>query len=266
MSCNLKGRLTVFMLAFACMALASSTAAQATDLLGSGSLVRQDQSDCGNNNVSDSDPSRIGGNVTLVQTPAGATTAIVRMTSGTPYTSYNFFWKCQFWLGLVQTDANGAGTASFSFQATAGQTFAFDMYPDGAPSGNKFQSVRITPVAAPYAGSGSLIRQDQSDCNNSTVNDSDPSRIGGNVTILQNVGGVTAAVVQITHGTSNTSYDFFWKCHLWLGRVQTDAVGAGTAVFVFDAAAGLTFAFDSYPSGAPSGNKFQSVPVTPLAN
>jgi hypothetical protein len=254
------------MLVLGCMTAALPAGAQSTDLQGSGALVRQDQSDCGNTNVSDSDPSRVGGNVMIVQTAAGATTAIVQITSGTANTSYNFYWKCQRGLGAVQTDASGAGTASFAFQTTPGATLTFDMYPDGAPSGNKFQSVRITPTPVAYQGQGALVRQDQSDCGNTNVSDSDPSRVGGNVTIVQSAAGATTAIVQITHGTANTRYNFYWKCQRGLGSVQTDASGAGTAGFVFQATAGTTLTFDMYPDGAPAGHKFQSMRITPTAS
>jgi len=123
-------------------------AAQSGPLQASGPLVRQDSSDCGNTNVNGSDPARNGGQVTITQTDAGDTTAAVQITSGTPNTSYDFYWKCQRGLGQVRTDASGKGGASFAFKASAGSTLTFDMYPAGAPSGNKFQSVRITPVRA----------------------------------------------------------------------------------------------------------------------
>ncbi|MES1241013.1 MAG: hypothetical protein ABUT39_05280 [Acidobacteriota bacterium] len=267
MSFNLKGQLTALLLAFACVALASSRPAQAAYSLGYGELVRQDFSDCGNNNVSVSgDYSRVGGAVTIVQTSTGATTVIVKITNGTPNTGYHFFWKCMFWLGQVQTDASGTGAASFTLQTAVGQTFTFDMYPDGAPLGNKFQSVRITPTIAARVGGGSLIRQDQSDCDNSDVTASNPSTIGGNVTLVQNVSGVTAALVQITGGVPSVTYDFYWKCRLWVGRVQTDATGAGTAALMFYTVAGQTLAFDTYPmNGNAPGNVLQSVPVTPAA-
>jgi hypothetical protein len=245
------------------MMLASSRAAQAIYSLGYGELVRQDFSDCGNNNVSVSgDYSRVGGAVTIVQTSSGATTVIVNITNGTPNTGYHFFWKCQFWLGQVQTDGSGMGAASFSLQASVGQTFTFDMYPNGAPLGNKFQSVRITPTTAARTGGGALIRQDESDCDNSDVT-YDLSTLGGGVTIVQNVSGVTAAFVQITGGVPNTTYDFYWKCRRWVGRVQTDATGAGTAALMFYTVAGQTLAFDTYPmNGKAPGNVLLSIPVT----
>ncbi len=260
---NLKGRLTVLLLAFACMAVASSRAAQAAYLLGYGELVRQDFSDCGNNDVSiGGDYSRVGGAVTIVQTSTGATTVIVNITSGTPNTAYTIFRKCYYGLGQVLTNDGGHGSASFSIQAGVGDTFTFDMYPDGAPLGNKFQSVRITPVTAARVGTGSLIRQEEALCDNSDVS-YNPANVGGNVTLVQNVSGVTAAFVQITGGAPSSTYDFYWKCFRWVGRVPLDAAGNGSGIFMFYTVAGWTLAFDSYPMDvSPYGHRLQSVPVT----
>ncbi len=47
--------------------------------------------------------------VTITQTDAGDTTAAVQITSGTPNTSYDFYWKCQRGLGQVRTDARRRG-------------------------------------------------------------------------------------------------------------------------------------------------------------
>ena len=248
--------LVAIILALAWLAAAQPARAQSGSLQGSGALVRQDSSDCGNNNVSPSNPSLIGGTVTIAQTVAGATTATVQITRGTPNTTYNFFWKCQRGLGSVQTDANGAGTAAFNFQATPGQVLTFDMYPNGSPPGNIYQSVRITPTAT---GQGALIRQDSSDCGNNNVS----GPVGGTVTIAQTATGATTATVQITQGTPNTTYNFFWKCQRGLGAVQTDASGAGTATFTFQAPVGQVLTFDMYPNGSPPGNIYQSVRITP---
>jgi hypothetical protein len=106
------------------------------------SLVRQDQSDCGNANVSDQDPSRIGGTAWVVRT--GGTTNVKVAISGTPNTSYHFFLKCVRILGDIKTSEEGEGQGTFSFSTgEIGSAFAFDMYPEGAPAGNKFQSVTV---------------------------------------------------------------------------------------------------------------------------
>jgi hypothetical protein len=62
----------------------------------------------------------------------------------TPNTTYHFFLKCVRLLGDITTDPEGIGLATFTFQTSdVGSTFAFDMYPEGAPSGNKFQSMTV---------------------------------------------------------------------------------------------------------------------------
>jgi hypothetical protein len=250
--------------ASATFAIFASSAApaqtQSYHLEGRGSLVRQDQSDCNNGNVNSNDPSRIGGRISISQTSAGATTAAVEITRGTPNTSYNFYWKCQRQLGTVQTNGRGVGTASFQFQAQAGQLLTFDMYPNGAPAGNKYQSVQIR---AAYVGIGPLVRQDSSDCGNTNVSGGDPSRIGGNLILLQNGSGLTVANVEIMHGTPNTTYTLYWKCQRALGTVRTNAAGAGMGSLSFQAPPGQVLTFDMYPAGAPAGNKFQSVRLVP---
>jgi hypothetical protein len=107
------------------------------------SLVRQDFSDCPNDNVSDQDPSRVGGTVALMRNNDGTTTVKVDITAA-PNTKYNFFLKCVRILGTVQTHDEGEGEAQFSFRTDeTSNVYAFDMYPDGAPAGNKFQSVQV---------------------------------------------------------------------------------------------------------------------------
>jgi hypothetical protein len=107
------------------------------------SLVRQDQSDCTNGNVSDSDPSRIGGTAWVSRDPNGTTTVKVAIT-GTPNTTYHFFLKCVRLLGDIKTYDEGEGNGAFDFRTgETGNVYAFDMYPEGAPAGNKYQSVQV---------------------------------------------------------------------------------------------------------------------------
>jgi hypothetical protein len=106
-------------------------------------LIRQDQSDCSNGNVSDQDPSMIGGAVWVVRGSDGKTTVKVAIT-GTANTTYHFFLKCVRILGDITTWDEGEGNGVFSFTTNeVGNVFAFDMYPEGAPSGNKYQSVQV---------------------------------------------------------------------------------------------------------------------------
>jgi hypothetical protein len=106
-------------------------------------LVRQDSSDCQNGNVSGQDPTRIGGTVIVVRNSDGTSSVKVAITA-TPNTTYNFFLKCVRSLGTITTFDEGEGEGQFSFRTNeTGNIITFDMYPDGAPAGNKFQSVQL---------------------------------------------------------------------------------------------------------------------------
>jgi hypothetical protein len=107
------------------------------------SLIQQDSSDCTNTSVRD-DPNRTrGGEIRLTRGSNGTTHVKVGMTV-TPNTTYHFYLKCVRQLGDIKTDDEGIGLATFEFATSSvGSTFAFDMYPEGAPSGNKFQSLTI---------------------------------------------------------------------------------------------------------------------------
>jgi hypothetical protein len=106
------------------------------------SLVRQDLSDCANTNVSDQDPSGVGGTAWVVR--SGGTTSVKVAITGKPNTTYHFHLKCVRILGDIKTWDEGEGQGTFSFSTSEiGNTFAFDMYPEGAPAGNKFQSVTV---------------------------------------------------------------------------------------------------------------------------
>lgn len=111
--------------------------------VGTGSLVRQDFSDCDNGNVDDNNPDLVGGSVVVaVQNSLAAVT--VTLTSAKAGTTYHFFWKCHEALGDIATDGNGKAKKTFNLPGSVtGTSFSFDMYPEGAPSGNKYQSVRI---------------------------------------------------------------------------------------------------------------------------
>jgi hypothetical protein len=107
------------------------------------SMIRQDQSDCQNSNVSDRDPNVIGGTAYVVRNSDDTTSVKVGIT-GKPNTVYHFFLKCVRILGDIKTYDEGDGAATFSFRTNeTGNVFAFDMYPEGAPPGNKYQSVQV---------------------------------------------------------------------------------------------------------------------------
>jgi hypothetical protein len=107
------------------------------------SLVPQDFSDCSNANVKANGGETPGGTVVLVRRNDGSIDLKVGITA-TPDTKYNFYLKCVRQLGVITTGDEGTGEAAFTIPPnTVGKTFAFDMYPDGAPAGNKFQSVQV---------------------------------------------------------------------------------------------------------------------------
>jgi hypothetical protein len=106
-------------------------------------LIRQDFSDCTNSNVTSKDPSLIGGSAVLVREPNGTTQIKVGITAK-PDTTYHFFLKCVRQLGDITTGDEGAGTGAFEFATNStGNIYAFDMYPEGAPPGNRYQSVQV---------------------------------------------------------------------------------------------------------------------------
>jgi hypothetical protein len=106
-------------------------------------LIRQDSSDCQNSNVNTNDPSLIGGSAVVARGQDGNTTVYVTITAQ-PNTTYHFFLKCVRQLGDIRTGGEGEGNATFQFPTNAvGAVFGFDMYPEGAPAGNKYQSVQV---------------------------------------------------------------------------------------------------------------------------
>lgn len=106
-------------------------------------LVRQDESDCTNSNVPTVDSPNIGGDLSIHRGSDGNTTVKVAMTAS-PNTTYHFFLKCVMQLGDITTSDEGIGIAVFTFPTKyVGSIYAFDMYPEGAPPGNKFQSARV---------------------------------------------------------------------------------------------------------------------------
>jgi hypothetical protein len=103
-------------------------------------MVQQDSSDCSNSNVN---PGVVGGTAWVVRGSDGKTSVKVGITAK-PNTVYHFFLKCVRLLGDVTTSDEGSGMAIFSFNNNEiGNVFAFDMYPEGAPPGNKYQSVQV---------------------------------------------------------------------------------------------------------------------------
>jgi hypothetical protein len=103
-------------------------------------MVLQDSSDCSNSNVN---PGVVGGTAWVVRGADGKTSVKIGITAK-PATTYHFFLKCVRLLGDITTSDEGIGIATFSFNTNeVGNAFAFDMYPEGAPPGNKYQSVQV---------------------------------------------------------------------------------------------------------------------------
>jgi hypothetical protein len=117
------------------------------------------------------------------------------------------------------------------------------------------------PAQAQSVTSAPLVLQDFSDCQNGNVTDPSGLLTRGTVFIVKNADGSLNLKVGITL-VPNTTYHFFLKCVRLLGDITTGDEGTGTGVFTIPPnTVGNVFAFDSYPEGAPAGNKMQSVTV-----
>jgi hypothetical protein len=107
-------------------------------------LVRKDQSDCTNSDVPNVDSPLVTGNVWVTRLHDGNTSVKVALTAK-PATTYRFFLKCVRPLANITTDDEGVAIASFAFSTNlVGAVYGFDMYPEGAPAGNKFQSAQVS--------------------------------------------------------------------------------------------------------------------------
>lgn len=124
--------------------LACGGVALAQSSVRPGVLVQQDFSDCQNSDVHQATPpTTMGGAIVVNRGSDGNTTVKIALTAARN-TTYHFFLKCVRQLGDIQTSEEGVAEVSFSFPTSqAGNVFAFDSYPDGAPAGNKFQSSQI---------------------------------------------------------------------------------------------------------------------------
>jgi hypothetical protein len=106
-------------------------------------LVRKDQSDCTNSDVPNVDSPLVFGNLWLTRLHDGNTSVKIAITA-TPKTTYHFFLKCVRQLTDITTDEEGVANAAVAFPTSlVGAVYAFDMYPEGAPAGNKFQSAQV---------------------------------------------------------------------------------------------------------------------------
>ena len=95
-------------------------------------LVRKDQADCTNSDVPNVDSPMVAGNVWVTRLQDGNTSVKVALTAK-PATTYRFSLD------------EGVGMASFAFSTSlVGAVYAFDVVPEGAPPGNKFQSAQVS--------------------------------------------------------------------------------------------------------------------------
>src|SRR5262245_40654477 len=93
-----------------------------------------------------------------------------------------------------------------------------------AMSFSAFAEVALRPPMAPNAAQVYLVRQDNSNCTNSDVPDSESPLVGGNVWVTRNSDGTTHVKVAMT-AKPNTKYHFFLKCVRLLSDIWTDDEG-----------------------------------------
>jgi hypothetical protein len=106
-------------------------------------LVRKDVSECSGSDVPNVDTPLVGGNVVVTRLRDGTTSAEVAITAK-PNTTYQFFLKCVRRLGDITTDDEGVAIVSFAYPTNSvGNTYAFEMHPEGAPPGNRYQSAQV---------------------------------------------------------------------------------------------------------------------------
>jgi hypothetical protein len=105
-------------------------------------LVRKDTAECSGSDVPNVDSPLVGGNVVVARLSDGTTRAEVAMTAK-PNTTYQSL-KCVRRLGDITTDDEGVAIVSFTYPTNAvGNTYAFEMQPEGAPPGNRYQSAQV---------------------------------------------------------------------------------------------------------------------------
>jgi hypothetical protein len=62
-----------------------------------------------------------------------------------PSTTYHFFLKCVRQITEITTDEEGVANVSFTFPTNlVGAVYAFDMHPEGAPAGDRYQSAQVS--------------------------------------------------------------------------------------------------------------------------
>lgn len=125
------------------LALGFSGIALATSKDAKVDLIRLDSSDCINSNVTPAS-GKVGGFISIHEKQDKIVFVNVHLKTGTPNTKYNIFLKCKQQIGTLYTNKKGFADAEFKVSKDiVPSVFAFDMYPDGAPLGNKYQSVQV---------------------------------------------------------------------------------------------------------------------------
>jgi hypothetical protein len=136
----------VLALLLAIVLIGSSSQLLAADNVKVG-LVRLDWSDCVNSDVAGiaaAYPDLVEGFINVHLEEEGKLLIIVHLKHGAPGTTYNVYLKCIGPIGSLYTNPLGVGNAIFTVPSDyVGPVFAFDMYPDGAPLGYKYQSVQV---------------------------------------------------------------------------------------------------------------------------
>ena len=107
-------------------------------------LVRKDQADCTNSDVPNDNSPLVVGNIWVTRLHDGNTSVKIAVTAK-PNTKYQFFLKCVLPLGDITTDDEGVASVALAFPTNlVGTVYGFDMYPEGAPAGQKFQSAQVS--------------------------------------------------------------------------------------------------------------------------
>jgi hypothetical protein len=141
-------RIYVLVLFLAIVVLGGSPQLLAADNVKVG-LVLKDFSTCTNDDVAEyaeANPDLVHGFVNVHFEEAGKLLLIVHLKYGTPNTEYQVSVKCvNTFEERLYTNPEGVGNAIYRVppEWAVGPVFAIDMYPEGAPLGNKYQSVQV---------------------------------------------------------------------------------------------------------------------------
>ena len=107
-------------------------------------MVRQDTSDCSGRDVPNVDSPLVGGMIWATRLFDGNTGVTVAMTAK-PNTTYRISLKCVRPIGDVKTDDEGIANLSLVFPSNlVGAEYSFELAPEGAPAGSRYQSAQIS--------------------------------------------------------------------------------------------------------------------------